>query len=990
MFDDDYLDRLGVPNAHRQFFQLLELEALEDSESEDSGSPHQLLALMLTPGYGTNQLEQVFQLLENGSDARAVDTKGNGAFHYAVCTDILKGRTGSKIRFRRPAASARDDDGQAMEKLFQCLQAAGADVNLQNNDGQTPLHLICSKISVPLSGHGHRWFDDKLFAALVKAGADVGVRDHLGRTPLFFHVESNSPGKFKTICKSMSQAGARLDVTDNNGRNLLHAAVSNPRGDQDLLRLKLLLGYGLDPNATDAEGNTLWHATIPHYASRPLKMGGPELRLYDLLLELGVDYRRPNNSGRTPLHEVSSLWPLAFYRSSPTSGETTAFDYILGLYDKHDVDPRDKDGITPLHLACTFSEYQAQRLLENGADRSKTTAEGLTALHQAARGKQGNIIGILLETSGSHASNLDKAVIPALINKKDARGRTALYYACASGRAESVRLLLDAGATVESDTYQGSVWQACVEFEEEQAHWPRTPDPTDPPTVGGVLLADERRPKPTRLVKFPSERLDDVLGLILARGNHQVGHIDEAISSAVRKQHIDYTVECLLQARIPLQRNAAPYPINNETSACLERRQTIQLIEGQPIDLGATCSPRLVSCNFKRLMRVRRYDLVETLLRQYGWGEIDTDGNTALHDLVHDGFTWILRRIVPLVREISEKLEDAEWCEKQISLSSRRSIARGSCQPLLLTACQSDLPNMETVRFLVEDVGCNVNAQGYTHYHPGPRSKPGLYRHETAAHCLVRGICHWWQVAEALPYLVRHHDADLEIKDSRGLTPLNAALGNIRLVTFSQRAVEVLIKLGADVKTADLTQASNDIEMTEFLLRKGAVTAPQSLLAAIKIRNCKVLTALLSNGGAGPGPNTRQVREMPQRVILPLVADPQPPPSPPRKAIGRSSLRGNPRIPYFRTPDPYAVPLDEMYPLDYAAHWYSGDNDAQKYAERCREHEEIIRVLVTYGADSSKTYRFPDGKEMSIMDRIVKRGRLVERISELCAAHRSE
>lgn len=87
----------------------------------------------------------------------------------------------------------------------------------------------------------------------------------------------------------MSQAGARLVTTDDKGRTLLHAAVSNPDGPPALL--SLLVDSGLDPFALDAEGNTLWHAAVPRLMRWPLRCGRD---LCDFLVAQGVDHRKPN------------------------------------------------------------------------------------------------------------------------------------------------------------------------------------------------------------------------------------------------------------------------------------------------------------------------------------------------------------------------------------------------------------------------------------------------------------------------------------------------------------------------------------------------------------------------------------------------------------------------------------------------------------------------------------------------------------------------
>lgn len=278
------------------------------------------------------------------------------------------------------------------------------------------------------------------------------------------------------------------------------------------------------------------------------------------------------------------------------------------------------------------------------------------------------------------------------------------------------------------------------------------------------------------------------------------------------KSQSDYTVECLVQARKSLHgalQSEIPHAqatFDESTSASLTRRKSDGLAEERVM------SPEALSNEFKRLMRLRQYDLVQKLLLKDGWGELQSDGNTFIHDLVEHGFVPILKGLLPLVKELSERLKDAEWCDKQKLASSKASIinvypgsigrsslylAPGSTQPLLLIACLSKQPNMKTVRFLVEEIGCDVNPQGYLRVPiPDTATGFGIFKHDTPIHALFRGKTHWWQTSEALPYLAQDHGASLEIRDCFHSTPLIVASAHIGRPSFEQQGLEKLIELG--------------------------------------------------------------------------------------------------------------------------------------------------------------------------------------------------
>lgn len=986
-------------------------------------------------------LKKPYKLLRQGADATITDEDGNGAFHYLVQSDMFKDPASpdKSIFCRRPRPpSPVDDPSMTMERLIHSLQAAGADINLQNKNGETPLHLLCR------NADPYKRLDEMLCESLCQAGADLNIRDNQGRSAVFFlfltkSLKSWSGDKGEHLCQLVSRLGGRFDVRDNQGQTLIHCLFCD--GGVHLTLLEALVRHGVDPSAVDDEGNTLWHVAVNH-------LDGPvegNNQLIDLLLRLGADPGKPDKSGRTALHGLSSREApylggrLKVFPACVPDLRTTAFDYLLHIYLEagYELDIRDNQGITPLHLTCTFSEYQAGRLLEAGADLKIPTHEGLTPLHLATRCGQANIIGLLLDKAKTRESGPEgrsPSSIHEVINAKDARGRSPLYYACASGRAESVALLLDSGASVQSDEYRGSVWQACAEFEEEQLNWSNSPVAYHArTTASSVLIEDKTRPMPKRANKFPRQHLGDVLRLLL---QHQKppgvisSYLDEAISAAAAKHH-DYTVWCLVEARTSLGPESATVEVDEPTSACLARVNAIG------ISAAANMAPQDLRAEFERLMGLRRHDLVQSLLLRHGWGELDLDGHTFIHDLVLNGFVSLLRGLTELVKELSEKLEDVEWCDAQKLASSKGSFinrfpenihqnfAQGSTQPLLLVACRSEEPNIEMVKFLVEEIGCGVDTQGYVRvYFPDLPTGYGIYKHETPLHVLARGRTNWWQISEALPYLARDRGANLEVRDCFHSTPLAVAVSHIGRVTFNRGAVDTLLELGADAKAVDMRWTCESADITDILLSRGAVVKPAAILAAVRSRNCAVLNMLLTRGGdvnaretavphhrntpiyvettAPPRERIGPISEVPKNLRREVgpEEEPAPPPPPPKDTEV---------VTPFTIPAPPYVPERQMYPLDYAAHLFSRQpelDDLARGRDEGEVHEgprplpadelaRVIETLVAHGADVMAAYELPDGSRMSIRDRIVLRGRdcgirplgrpqLARRILELC------
>jgi len=100
---------------------------------------------------------------------------------------------------------------------------------------------------------------DLAYAALViEIGADINLKDNRGHSPLH---HAAIYGKIE-IVKILLQAGAKLDIQDNDGRSPLHRAARNGK----IGILKILIDAGAKLDIQDNEGETPWD-----YASYDIK-----------------------------------------------------------------------------------------------------------------------------------------------------------------------------------------------------------------------------------------------------------------------------------------------------------------------------------------------------------------------------------------------------------------------------------------------------------------------------------------------------------------------------------------------------------------------------------------------------------------------------------------------------------------------------------------------------------------------------------------------
>ncbi|KAH8886459.1 ankyrin [Thozetella sp. PMI_491] len=776
---------------------------------------------------GNVELAKFF--MDNGADPTIVDEDGNGPLHYAA--RIMTHNNGMACY------NYQIEQLHLLTALVQDLVALGADIGLANHQGLTPVHCVAvspklndEDLVVCLSGPN---IHPTVLKAFLSAGADLEAKDYKGETPLFKVVcwdQNNMQG----ACDVLINEGARTDTTDDRGRNLLHALALHTRFDSG--NLDYLIGQGVQPQAIDQDGNTLWHALAPQLSSMDFRESSKEIVQFS---QLGVGPLQPNNHGQTGLHLLSMyrVGDINTRHSSLTKWQT-CWEYILDLCD--DVDDEDVDGATALHFAATFSEYNTKRLLAHGADPRKATREGMTPLHLAARARQPNIVGILLDALRSLRA---PAEFPKALNARDngPHKMTPLHYACASGQPETVRLLLEAGATDEPLS-SFSVWDSCALFEDEEQNWLQSEvHGAERPDAGSVTIKGKRRPSPAHdrfsgsdgtKHDYAVERLDEIVQMLISHGPFLVEEAIERVISTARARGFTYTTGCMLRLRHKLG-------LDPPSSSLLAERAP-EVSE----DLIVQTASLSDESKFQQLMSLREYTLVGKTIPHKDFFEVDRDGNTPLRKLIEGGFSSI-------ISDVATKDDNVDL------IIDADDLPNPPPEPILLAACRTEAPNMNVLRMLVEKLGVDVNATSWRNP-PRHTIEDELCKDETALHCLIRGG-HWWQVAEALPYLVQH-GANLEARDYCGHTPLGAALQKMDWIEFDKRAVEDLVKLGADVNSADdngnpcLARATRDLEMTRLLLDHGAVITGHALLSAIRWQNMEAIQELL---GRGCNPNVQ-------------------------------------------------------------------------------------------------------------------------------------
>lgn len=249
------------------------------------------------------------------------------------------------------AEAARTADVEASKLLLK----SGADVNLPEPDGTTPL-LWAVYHSSP-----------DLVNVLLDAGADANLANDLDITPL---LQASRFGNAELVSLLLA-SGARLVESEPKTETPLMAAAR--AGSVDAVQL--LLDAGADPNArepVDQQTALMWSVAEGH------------LDVAELLLQAGAD---PNVQAR--VSELSERKNADF----PTGGFAALHwaardgnEAMIDLLLDHgaDINARNGDGSTPMMLAIVNDRFDiAAKLLALGADANDGSLFYITEMRDA-------------------------------------------------------------------------------------------------------------------------------------------------------------------------------------------------------------------------------------------------------------------------------------------------------------------------------------------------------------------------------------------------------------------------------------------------------------------------------------------------------------------------------------------------------------------------------------------------------------------------------
>ncbi|KAF5018694.1 hypothetical protein F66182_9308 [Fusarium sp. NRRL 66182] len=417
----------------------------------------------------------------------AIDNDGRSALHLSAASDVLEDET------------------------LPALINAGADINLVDYNGQTPLHVAIQ--------HG-RW---SAATKLVQSGADMEVRLPDGKTALHLAIvmrnqeftqvlisrganvdrklREHTPltlaisSRCTPITAALLDIGANPNLPSRNGNTPLLAAAAT--GHDETVRY--LVAHGADPSAAQGQsGYTPMHMAAhkdkPHVirllaesgapidvldqmGETPLlvaaKLGNSKSVLH--LLKLGADIERVGSEGMSVLSHAVKIGDINLV--------TALLELGAGLEMAPIINPRGsreyfvpEPQTTPIHVAAQHARDEILlQLVSYGAPIESTIFPGRTPLQVAAAHGHVSTVRLLLRLGANtqalttygdtvlFEASANQTTLRLLlqqrinVNHQNDRGATALHYAALRGHIGGVRMLLEKGAR---QHHANAVWDA--------------------------------------------------------------------------------------------------------------------------------------------------------------------------------------------------------------------------------------------------------------------------------------------------------------------------------------------------------------------------------------------------------------------------------------------------------------------------------------------------------------------------------------------------
>jgi len=288
----------------------------------------------------------------NAKRDEVVARNSTGDNKFAKSLKVARNNTGDNKFAKSPKEESIVELDPNEELLFEAakdgdvagalrLLGKGANVNVKEYDGFTPLHWACYTNHV------------EVVEALLDNGAHIGdSTKKYKETPL--HIASGNG--YAEIVNVLHARGADINATDSDGATPLHMAFRNLEDDVAMF----LIAKGANVNVKDSRDETPLHSAS--YEG--------QADVVQALLDKGADIDPKDKNGRTPLLDACCNGQIHVVKILLTNG--------------CDVNAKDKNGLTSLHWASRYGHADVVKvLIDKGAAFDSKNDDGDTPIDEA-------------------------------------------------------------------------------------------------------------------------------------------------------------------------------------------------------------------------------------------------------------------------------------------------------------------------------------------------------------------------------------------------------------------------------------------------------------------------------------------------------------------------------------------------------------------------------------------------------------------------------
>ncbi|KAL0021170.1 hypothetical protein WJX77_007343 [Trebouxia sp. C0004] len=325
----------------------------------------------------TNTKKALKVLLDHGADINILSADGYAPLHEAAASPS---RTGLLVDYGADPKLEKPNNGcqplhlaarAGKADVCNLLISAGADINAASKDGLTPLHEAAQHAQA------------EIVELLIAASAACMAEDKQHKTPLSAALTTTfgpaaRPASFADDKLVATVSGLLSHGAGTRFRKQAWPELAEAASAGHAAVVQLLINEGAPASSEALAAAAVWPA------------GGCQHEVVVTLLGRGADPKAQDKGGFIPHHDAASKGQLKTIRVLLQDKRTPVNEGV-------------HDGLTALHLAASDDKEGVTKLLIGfGADVEKrSTVDGRTALHYAARWASQNAASALLAASAS-------------------------------------------------------------------------------------------------------------------------------------------------------------------------------------------------------------------------------------------------------------------------------------------------------------------------------------------------------------------------------------------------------------------------------------------------------------------------------------------------------------------------------------------------------------------------------------------------------------